>query len=252
VSIIIDLSEKTALITGATRGIGKSIANYFHNAGANLILTGTKFDDIEKLNLENIKLGINNCKYIQADFSDPISMNNFLNKIESYKQIDICVNNAGVNRIDDFIDTTIEDFNWVNEINVTAPYKILKIVGPKMIENNYGRIINVASIWSVVNRRGRSIYSESKNAIVGLTKALAVEWAQHNVLVNAVSPGFILTELTKTTNTKKQLEEIRKVIPSNRLADPDEVARFVIFLCSELNTYLTGQNIVIDGGYSNL
>jgi 3-oxoacyl-[acyl-carrier protein] reductase len=250
--MLIDFTNKTALITGATRGIGKSVADCFYGAGANLILTGTKQEEVEKLNAENKKNGIRNIEYIQADFSDPESTGKFLSKLDQFERIDICVNNAGVNKIADFTDTTIEDFNWINEINVNVPYKILKIVGPKMITNGYGRVVNVASIWSVITRPGRSMYTSSKNALVGLTKTLAIEWASHNVLVNAVSPGFTLTELTKSTNTLEQLEAIEKMIPAKRMAEPDEIARVIAFLCSELNTYLTGQNITIDGGYTNV
>lgn len=248
----IDFKNKTALITGATRGIGKSIAECFYNAGANLILTGTKQDEIDRLNAENIRNGIYNIQYLQADFSNPDSTAIFLGKLDLFNKIDICVNNAGVNIISNFIDTSIEDFNWINEINLNVPYKILKVVGPKMLANNYGRIVNIASIWSVVTRPGRSVYTLSKNALVGLTKTLAVEWASHNIMVNAVSPGFTLTELTRTTNTVEQLESIEKIIPAKRMAEPIEIARVVAFICSDFNTYLTGQNITIDGGFTNV
>jgi 3-oxoacyl-[acyl-carrier protein] reductase len=248
----INFTNKIALITGATRGIGRSIARSLYDAGANLILTGTKAEEIEKLNQEIQKKGITNIQYIQADFSDSISTRLFLERIEEYDRIDICVNNAGVNKINDFTDTTVDDFTWIHDINLKVPYQILKVIGPKMITHNYGRIVNIASIWSVVTRHGRSMYTSSKNALVGLTKTLAVEWASHNVLVNAVSPGFTLTELTKTTNTPEQLHAIEDIIPAKRMAQPVEIARVIAFLCSDLNTYLTGQNITIDGGYTNV
>jgi 3-oxoacyl-[acyl-carrier protein] reductase len=248
----IDLTNKTALITGATRGIGKSTAYCFHQAGANLILTGTNQQEIENLNKENKRKGIFNIQYLQADFSNAVSTEMFLRKLDEVNQIDICVNNAGVNKVNDFIDTTIEEFNWINEINLNIPYRILKVVGPKMIENKYGRIVNIASIWSIVTRHGRSMYTSSKNALVGLTKTLAIEWASCNVLVNAVSPGFTITELTKTTNSIEELIAIEKLIPLKRMAEPIEIARTVAFLCSGLNTYITGQNITVDGGYTNV
>ena len=248
----IDFTNKTALITGATRGIGKSIAECLYLAGANLILTGTKPDDIAKLNAENKIKGIHTIEYLQADFANPTSTEIFLQKLYQFKQIDICVNNAGINKINDFVDTTFEDFNQVNRINLSGPYEILKIVAPRMIDNNYGRIVNIASIWSVVTRKGRSLYTTSKNALVGLTKTLAIELAPNNILVNAVSPGFTLTELTKLTNSKEELETIEKTIPVKRMADPAEIANIVAYLCSDLNSYLTGQNIIIDGGYTSL
>lgn len=250
--MIIDFKNKTALITGATRGIGKSIADCLYKSGANLILTGTNVEDIDRLNKEIKNNNTINIRYLQVDFSDSWSTELFLKKLDEFEKIDICINNAGVNKINDFNDTTSEDFMWIHDINLTAPYKILKIVGPKMISNNYGRVVNVASIWSVITRPGRSMYSSSKNALVGLTKALAVEWASYNVLVNAVSPGFTLTELTKATNTVEQLEALEKQIPAKRMAEPIEIARVIAFLCSDLNSYITGQNITIDGGYTNV
>jgi 3-oxoacyl-[acyl-carrier protein] reductase len=140
----------------------------------------------------------------------------------------------------------------MNQINLFGPYKTLKIVGNKMINNNYGRIVNVASIWSVITRPGRSVYTTTKNAIIGITKTLSVEWASYNILVNAVSPGFTLTELTKNTNTEEQIKFLENTIPAKRMCQPIEQARIIAFLCSDLNTYMTGQNIVVDGGYTNV
>lgn len=248
----IDFKGKTALITGSTKGIGKAIAESMFDSNANLILTGTNNEEIEYLNNLNKKKGINNIIYVQVDFSNDDSTNSFLKFIEKYPIIDICINNAGVNKINNFEKTSLDDFNYINDINLLAPYKILKVIGPKMIKQNYGRIVNIASIWSVITRPGRSIYSISKNAIIGLTNSLAVEWAKNNILVNAVSPGFTLTELTKSTNTNKQLENLKKSIPINRIANPDEIAKVVCFLCSDLNTYLTGKNLIVDGGFTNI
>lgn len=120
-----------------------------------------------------------------------------------------------------------------------------------MKAQNYGRIVNIASIWSVINRPGRSSYGISKNAIHGLTKALSIELAQYNIMVNSVSPGFTMTELTKTTNTKEQLVELAGRVAAHRLAEPQEQANVVAFLCSEQCSYMTGQNLVVDGGYTN-
>jgi 3-oxoacyl-[acyl-carrier protein] reductase len=248
----INYTGKTVLITGATRGIGKEIASLMFSVGASLLLTGTKQDEIEKLN-KACKLNNNGqVRYLQCDFTDTYSVDSFLQEINKINRIDVCINNAGINIINDFIDTSFNDLFEMNRVNLFGPYKVLKVVGPKMIANNYGRIVNIASIWSVKTRYGRSIYTTTKNAIVGLTKALAVEWATHNVLVNAVSPGFTLTELTERTNTKEQLTALENMIPMKRMCQPIEQARVIAFLCSDLNTYLTGQNIIIDGGYTNV
>jgi 3-oxoacyl-[acyl-carrier protein] reductase len=248
----IDLQGKTALITGATQGIGKSVADLFQKAGANLILTGTKVAEIEAFNYENSLQNISNIRYLQLDLASEKSTQNFLEGLEQYSQIDVCVNNAGINIISEFGSTTEQDFDLINQINLRGPYQLLKAVTPRMVKHHYGRIVNVASIWSVVTRKGRSLYTTSKNGLVGLTKTLAVELASQNVLVNAVSPGFTLTELTKRTNSKAELDSISSNIPIGRMADPDEIANLIVYLCSDLNTYVTGQNITIDGGYTNL
>lgn len=248
----IDFTNKTALITGATRGIGKSVADCMREEGANLILTGTKKEEVDKLNKQMIEKGVNNVTYYQADFADCKSMDLFLLRLNEYDKIDVCINNVGVNSVDDFIDTKIDDFLRITDINLNAPYKILKVVAPKMIFNRYGRIVNIASIWSVITRHGRSMYTASKGALVGLTKTLSIEWASKNILVNAVSPGFTATELTNTTNSIEQLEKIKKNIPLRRMAEPIEIAHVIAFLSSELNSYITGQNIIVDGGYTNV
>ena len=248
----IDLKGNTALVTGATRGIGKAIAEVFHAAGADLILTGTKGTEIDQLNSTATETTAPRTHYIQVDFSNGTSTQNFLEFLDRQEKIDICVNNAGVNRVAEFTHTSETDFDWINQINLRSPYKILKVIAPKMIEQNYGRIVNIASIWSVVTRPGRSLYTTSKNALVGLTETLAVELAPHNILVNAVSPGFTLTELTRKTNTAEELEVIQSNIPMKRLAEPSEIASLVAYLCSDINSYCTGQNITIDGGYTNL
>jgi 3-oxoacyl-[acyl-carrier protein] reductase len=248
----IELKGKTVLITGATQGIGKSVADVFQKAGANLILTGTKEAEIETLNAENRKQDISNIRYLQLDLAREDSTQKFLANLGEYAKIDICVNNAGINIIDEFASTTEEDFDLISQVNLRGPYNILKAVTPGMVKNHYGRIVNVASIWSVVTRKGRSLYTTSKNGLVGLTKTLAVELASQNVLVNAVSPGFTLTELTKRTNSEADLKLISSNIPIGRMADPEEIANLIVYLCSDLNTYITGQNITIDGGYTNL
>jgi 3-oxoacyl-[acyl-carrier protein] reductase len=113
-----------------------------------------------------------------------------------------------------------------------------------------GKIVNIASIWSVVTKKNRTLYSTMKAAIHGLTRSMAVEWASSNILINTISPGFINTDLTRNSLSKKEIASIENSIPLNRLANPEEVAELVYFLGSDLNTYLTGQNIIIDGGYT--
>ena len=247
----IDFTDRVALVTGATRGIGKATVEVMHQAGAMVYGTGTSPEKIALLNEQIQQEGTARLKYLAVDLADQDSIEAFLKEIEPI-DLDIVVNNAGVNKVDNFVNTNLSDFVWMNKINLEAPYQLLRKIGPKMVARGYGKVVNVASIWSVVTRPGRSIYTTTKNGIVGLTETLAVEWAADNVLVNAISPGFTLTELTRTTNTPEQLEKITSLIPARRMAEPEEMAITVAFLCSELNTYITGKNIIIDGGYTNV
>lgn len=245
-----DFKGKHVLITGATRGIGAAIARDFYNAGASLILTGTDQEKIDILNDSNKKNQIENIRYVQVDFSDNESLDKFLVEIESYDKIDICINNAGTNRVNFIDQTKIEDFELLTKVNLRAPFLICRQLYHSMKRSNYGRIVNIASIWSVVTKSQRSIYTTTKSGLVGMTKTLAVELAPYNILVNAISPGFTMTELTKATNTEKEINDIASQIPLNRLAQPEEISKVVLFLTSDLNTYVTGQNIIVDGGFS--
>ena len=245
----INLKGKIALVTGGTRGIGKSIVDRFLLAGANVLATGTNPTSIEKLNQAN-----NNCslKYLYLDLNNPDNIKSFIKNTLASVSVDILINNAGINIIDDATNTLNEDFQKINMINVQGPFLLSQAFGKQMIEKQWGRIINIASIWSVVTRKGRLSYSSSKMALLGISKTIAIEWAKHNVLVNCISPGFTMTELTASTNTKKELKIIENKIPQNRMAIPKEIANGVLFLSSELNSYIVGQNIIIDGGYTSI
>ena len=247
-----DFKGKTALITGATRGIGKAIADDFLAVNANLILTGTNIKQIKELNSRFKNQVEYNVRYIHADFSDLNGIERFINEIKKFERIDICINNAGINQINLVEDTTSEDYQKLMNINLNAPFMICKQLAPIMKEAGYGRIVNIASIWSVITKSKRSLYTTAKAGLVGMTKTLSVELAPFNVLVNAISPGFTMTELTQSTLTKEEIKKISKQIPANRFAQPEEISKVVIFLASDLNSYITGQNVIVDGGFVNV
>jgi len=248
----IDFSGKTVLVTGATRGIGAAMAHDFATLGANLILTGTNSSQIAELNRANERAGVRNIHYIQADFADEESLQAFLGEIAGRERIDVCVNNAGTNRIRPIYETSIEDYDFLTKVNLRAPFLICRQVSRMMKRTSYGRIVNIASIWSVVTKAGRSIYTTTKFGLVGMTKTLAIDLAPFNVLVNAVSPGFTMTELTRSSLSDEQMRELADQVPLNRFAQPEEISKIVLFLASDLNTYITGQNIMIDGGFVNV
>lgn len=252
-AIFIDLSGKTALVTGGTMGIGAAIATELHSAGADLLLTGVEDEDyISELNRDTINKGINNIHYFHVDFTNDDSVNKFFNFLDGQKKIDICVNNAGTNRNNTIDEINIEDFDMLYRVNLKAPFLLTRYLSKRMKENNYGRIVNIASIWGIKSRAGRASYTITKSGVIGLTKTSSIELAPYNTLVNAVSPGFTMTELTMKTLPEKEFYELKELVPAKRFAQPLEIAKLVLFLVSDLNTYITGQNIAIDGGFTNV
>ncbi len=222
------MSQKIALVTGASRGIGKAIAEQLERDGVKLLLPTRK--ELDLLSNDSIDVYLESLR----------------------QQIDILVNNAGINRLGDFNAIKDSDLLDTIQINLVAPVRLTRGVIPGMIKRKYGRIVNISSIWSLISRPGRLTYSVSKSGLNAFTRSLAVEVAADNILVNTVAPGYVNTELTRQNNTERELQNIRKMIPILRLAEPEEIACLVAFLCSEKNTYLTGQCLIIDGGYTCL
>ena len=241
----IDFSDKTVLVTGATRGIGRQIAEDLLEMGARLILTGTKQQEIDSLNARSD----DRQRYIRADFSQRASLEAFLEELARYDRIDVCVNNAGINRVDSIDRIRDQDWDDVVEVNLRAPTMITRTVSRIMKKNRYGRIVNISSVWGHISWTSRTVYASTKFGIRGLTVASSNDLARFNILVNAVSPGFTLTELVKENFSAEELKAIESRIPLGRFATPGEISKVVLFLASSLNTYITGQSIIVDGGY---
>ncbi len=243
----IEFHNQMALVTGATRGIGKQIADDLESLGAKLICTGTRQDEIHTLKQQDNP----NRTWFCVDFSDELSTQLFLQEISSIDNIDILINNAGTNRIDYLEETKEEDWDFLMQVNLKGPYLLMRQIGKQMKARGYGRIINITSIWAHGRMEKRSVYITTKFGLRGLTKAAAHEWAEHNVLVNAVAPGFTATELSKGTLGEKGMREMSEKIPLKRMAEPDEISRVVLFIASSLNTYMVGQSVLVDGGFVN-
>lgn len=222
------MKRRTALVTGGARGIGKAVAQQLERDGYD-VYAPTR---------------------AQMDLSKPETITEYFASIGSVR-FDVVVNNAGINDIHDIELVTDEELERMMEVNLKSPIRILREVVPGMKEQGYGRIVNIGSIWGVVSKRGRTVYSVTKHGIHGLTKTLAVELAEYNILVNTVCPGFTMTELTKKNNTPEQIAQISEEIPIRRMAQPEEIANAVCFLAGESNTYITGQSITVDGGYTS-
>jgi NAD(P)-dependent dehydrogenase (short-subunit alcohol dehydrogenase family) len=250
-SMQFDFSEKRILITGGTRGIGKQIADDLCVLGANVLITGTNPIEIETLNEAAAKAGQKKT-FFTLDLLQKDSINQFLNEIKKYDRIEGLVNNAGINRLNPIQNAMVPDWDDMLKVNLTSPFLLLNAISPIMIQNKYGRIVNIASIFGVISKEKRAVYSATKFGIHGLTVGCSNDLARYNILVNTVSPGFVLTDLTRKNLTVSEMDDLSKQIPINRMAETRDISNVVIFLLSNLNQYLTGQNIIVDGGFTNV
>jgi len=234
--------NRKAIVTGATRGIGRAIAEALRAEGAYVIGTSTGKG----------KVGAGICKeYFQADFTD---LNQIRNCADFIRQTapDILINNAGINKIGAFAEIDPEDFRLIQQVNVFAPFSFCQAAIPGMKRKGWGRIVNLSSIWGKVGREYRASYSASKFALDGMTLALAAEHSADGILANCVAPGFIDTELTHRVLGGEGIRQVVATVPARRLGTVEEIAQLVVWLSSPENTYVTGQNIAIDGGFSRV
>jgi 3-oxoacyl-[acyl-carrier protein] reductase len=230
-----------AVVTGATRGIGFAIAERLLNDGIEVIATGTKKDAKYP----------DGATYYPVDFLNDDSVDNFVEFLKQ-QQVDILVNNAGINKIGEFALIDVEDFDQILRVNLRTPFQLCQAVIPNMKNNNWGRIVNLTSIFGNISKEYRAPYSSSKFGLDGMTAALSAEVSEFGILANSVGPGFIDTDLTRNVLGDKGIAEIQKGIPMKRLGRIDEIASLVSWLVSEENTYISGQNLMIDGGFSRV
>jgi len=245
---MLNFEGKTVLVTGSTRGIGRAIAEEFAKHRANVVVSGTVEEKAQEVaNLLAQNYGVKTLG-VGMDVSNPQSVEEAFKKIHStFEGIDILVNNAGITRDTLFLRMKLEDWQKVLEVNLTGTFLVTKQVVRHMTKKRWGRIINITSVVGFTGNVGQVNYSTTKAGLVGFTKSLAKELAPRNILVNAVAPGFIETDMTETLKEEIK-EEYKRRIPLGRFGKPQEVARVVLFLASPMADYVTGEVIHVNGG----
>ncbi|RBP41131.1 3-oxoacyl-[acyl-carrier-protein] reductase [Garciella nitratireducens] len=243
-----NLENKTAIVTGSSKGIGKVIALQLANAGANVIVNyNHSFEEAKKV-VEEIRSMGRRSLAIQADVGKQTDVDHFIQKaLDEFKNIDILVNNAGITRDNLLLRMKEKEWDEVLNINLKGTFLMTKAVIRKMMKNKRGKIINISSIVGVTGNAGQSNYAAAKAGIIGFTKSIAREVASRGIQVNAIAPGYIKTEMTDILPESIQKELLNK-IPVKRIGDPEDIANMVTFLSSDLSNYITGQVIHIDGG----
>ncbi len=215
-----------ALVTGGSRGIGQAISETLRRDGIQVFAPSRQ----------------------QLDLADLASVHRFLGQSE-HRIFDIIINNAGENQILPLQEIPFEIWRRTHTVNLDSPFLILQAHIPHFKEATWGRVVNIASIYGLISRQGRASYSSTKAALISLTRSAAIELGSHGVLVNAVCPGFIETDLTRTNNPPDVLASLIDQVPLKKLGQPQDVAELVAFLCSSRNNFITGQALVIDGGF---
>lgn len=240
--------NKVALITGGTRGIGKQIALTFAKENYDIVINYRSENDELKKAMEEIKANNVKCMAIKGDVSNFKDCEKIIKEtVEQFGRIDVLVNNAGITKDTLLMRMSKEDFEQVINVNLVGTFNMSKNVIQYMMKQRNGRIINISSVVGISGNAGQTNYAASKAGIIGFTKSLAKEVASRNILVNAVAPGFIGTDMTAVLKDEVK-NEITKQIPLKRMGTPEDVANVVSFLASEKSNYITGQVINVDGG----
>ena len=240
----IDLSGRTALVTGSTRGIGRAIAETLAGAGARVAVVGR---DAGRANEVAGVLGRDAAGFA-CDVADVASVTSLVENVENaFGRVDILVNNAGLTRDNILFRLKDDDWDAVLDANLRGAFVAIRAASRGMMKRRWGRIINIASVVGITGNKGQANYAASKAGLIGLTKSVAKELASRNILINAVAPGFIETDMTGAM-TPDARATLSGQIPLERLGSPNDVAGAVAFLASDLASYITGQVLVVDGG----
>jgi NAD(P)-dependent dehydrogenase (short-subunit alcohol dehydrogenase family) len=248
---LFSLRDKVALVTGAGKGLGKSMALALAESGAHIAVVSRTRSDIETTAQEIQESGVKSMSIV-ADVTKQDDVARMVEKVlGELKTIDILVNNVGTYVFGHCLESSLEDWHKMLEVNLTSTYLCSKAVGKHMAERQRGKIINVSSALGVFGAGGSTAYCASKGGVIQLTRALAIEWAKYNIMVNSIAPYSMETEMTKTMLEDEKIKKaIISKIPLKRIGKPSDLSGVVVFLASKASDYITGQVIFVDGGFS--
>tara|TARA_B100000586_G_C20106015_1_gene427311 strand:- start:675 stop:1424 length:750 start_codon:yes stop_codon:yes gene_type:complete len=246
--MIIDLSNKTAIVTGSTRGIGLAIATLLAKANANVVISGRSQEKCDEISKTLLPVGSGKIIGISADVSCSDSAKQLISSaIEHFESIEILVNNAGITKDNLILRLTEDDFDQVIKTNLNSVFYTTKAVIRPMLRKKYGKIINISSVVGLIGNPGQTNYAASKAGIFGLTKSTAKEVGKKGITCNVIAPGFIKTDMIESL-PEDHIDTIIQSVPLARLGSPEDIANIVLFLASDLSNYITGEIITVDGG----
>lgn len=248
-----ELKNKVALVTGATSGIGQATALALGKAGAKVVFSGRREQEGEET-ANMIRQAGAECLFVRSDVSSEEDVKTLIQKtVEAYGKLDCAFNNAGIEPpAKPLHEQTVEDFDKLMTINVRGLFLCMKYEVQQMLAQGFGVIVNNSSMGGLIGFAGLSPYIASKHAVMGLTRSAALDYAKQGIRVNAINPGIIKTAMIDRTieNTGSTASDFASGVPMGRLGQPEEIAKTVVFLCSDAASYITGQPLVVDGGYT--
>ena len=244
------LKNKVAIVTGASRGIGRSVAQEISKSGAHVVCVSRSEDDLLKISKK-----LNNEGFSSSSFVCDVSNSNDFKKliddtVSKFNQVDILVNNAGITKDNLIMRMSESDWNTVIDVNLKGVFNGIKAVSRQMMKQKYGRIINISSIVGLIGNPGQANYAASKAGVIGLGKAVSKELASRNITVNTIAPGYIETDMVDDIQETVK-DNLFKQIPLGRIGKPSDIATAVLYLASDEAGYITGQTLTIDGGMTS-
>ena len=247
---MLKLNNKVAIVTGASRGIGRSIAQEISNSGAHVVCVSRSEDDLLKISKKLNDEGFSSSSFV-CDVSNPNDFKKLIDDtVSKFNQVDILVNNAGITKDNLIMRMSESDWNTVIDVNLKGVFNGIKAVSRQMMKQKYGRIINISSIVGLIGNPGQANYAASKAGVIGLGKAVSKELASRNITVNTIAPGYIETDMVEDIQETVK-DNLFKQIPLGRIGKPSDIATAVLYLASDEAGYITGQTLTIDGGMTS-